>query len=486
VGPATPGADFLRGDANNDRRFDISDPIFTLAYAFQGATTPPCLDAADANDDGGIDISDAIYSLAYNFGGGNQPPAPFPGAGPDPTADSLSCGPGSSGMGTLLVGIHDTPPDALTEFWITIDEVTVKPAAGDALKVFPPASSPGAEQQVNLLDDVGFATIVASIQVPAGDYIGVHVEFDGAFARAGIEDVVVVPDSGEAHVSFTAPVTVTEGNLTALLIDFDLVASLADGGPGKVLLDPQLSADDDEEDDGEEAELNEFHGTVISVDSADSSFVVEVTARQCGHDEPAAVGQITVVVNDATEFEDMSGLDSLAAGQKVEVEGTLQDDGSVLAHEVELKGTDEGEDLDDDGIDDSNEGPDHDSDIDNDGIPNSEDGDDDGDDVEDGDDDDHDNDGVKDDDDGDDDDDCIEDGDDGDKDGDGIHNEDEDDSDEDGVCDDDDRDDDNDGVEDGEDDHDDGDDEDHEDDHDDGDDEDDHGTDDDLPPDPAA
>ena len=83
---------FLRGDANDDGKVDISDPIYLLGYLFQGGAEPPCDDAADANDDGGRDISDAVSVLNHLFLGGTIPP-PLPGgpSGFDPTLDDLGC-----------------------------------------------------------------------------------------------------------------------------------------------------------------------------------------------------------------------------------------------------------------------------------------------------------------------------------------------------------------------------------------------------------
>ena len=81
---------FLRGDTTMDLSRDISDPIRTLRYLFQGDKEMPCLDAADANDDGKVDVSDAVFTLDRLFSNGK--PFPEPNAyGPDPTEDTLTC-----------------------------------------------------------------------------------------------------------------------------------------------------------------------------------------------------------------------------------------------------------------------------------------------------------------------------------------------------------------------------------------------------------
>lgn len=86
-------ADFVRGDANVDRRIDISDAVTLLRSKFFGDAIVHCDDAGDANDDGVLDISDAIYIFSYLFIGGGSPPAPFPARGTDPTPDDLRCRP---------------------------------------------------------------------------------------------------------------------------------------------------------------------------------------------------------------------------------------------------------------------------------------------------------------------------------------------------------------------------------------------------------
>lgn len=88
------GDEFIRGDANGDGGFDISDAVFTLAALFTpGAASPTCEDSADANDDGTTDISDAVFTLAALFTpGAASPSAPHPGCGEDPSMDTLDCG----------------------------------------------------------------------------------------------------------------------------------------------------------------------------------------------------------------------------------------------------------------------------------------------------------------------------------------------------------------------------------------------------------
>jgi hypothetical protein len=86
--PETPA--FRRGDSNADGTLDISDPVETLVYLFDGGSME-CIDAADADDSGVVDISDPIYSLGFSFLGGFPPPRPFPGCGTDVTEDDLTC-----------------------------------------------------------------------------------------------------------------------------------------------------------------------------------------------------------------------------------------------------------------------------------------------------------------------------------------------------------------------------------------------------------
>ncbi len=75
-----PGWYFLRGDANQDGRINISDPLATLRYLFSDLRVP-CVAALDVSDDGAVQIADAISLLMYLFLSGPSPSAPFPECG---------------------------------------------------------------------------------------------------------------------------------------------------------------------------------------------------------------------------------------------------------------------------------------------------------------------------------------------------------------------------------------------------------------------
>jgi uncharacterized repeat protein (TIGR01451 family) len=86
------GPRFRRGDATDDGKIDLSDPIRILGFLYLGAAAPSCLDAADVDDTGRIDLTDAINLLSFLYLGGEPSASPGPKVcGPDPKPDTLGC-----------------------------------------------------------------------------------------------------------------------------------------------------------------------------------------------------------------------------------------------------------------------------------------------------------------------------------------------------------------------------------------------------------
>jgi virginiamycin B lyase len=90
--PATTAQEpFVRGEANQDGRLDVSDAVRVLIHLFAGGGPLACADAGDANDDGQIDIADPVRVLAFLFASAAPLPAPFPDCGADPSDDAVDC-----------------------------------------------------------------------------------------------------------------------------------------------------------------------------------------------------------------------------------------------------------------------------------------------------------------------------------------------------------------------------------------------------------
>jgi len=86
------GPIFFRGDASNDGRCNLIDPIRIIQWLFFAGLSPVCLSACDADGDLQIDATDAIFILHFLFLHGPSIPAPYPRCGPDPHPEAnLAC-----------------------------------------------------------------------------------------------------------------------------------------------------------------------------------------------------------------------------------------------------------------------------------------------------------------------------------------------------------------------------------------------------------
>ncbi|MEM7263050.1 MAG: dockerin type I domain-containing protein [Planctomycetota bacterium] len=86
---------FIRGDANDDGKVNIADPIWIINELFRDGPATTCPDTADATDDGLVDLADAMFLIEYRFLAGALPAAPFPDCGLDGTDDDIVCDTGS-------------------------------------------------------------------------------------------------------------------------------------------------------------------------------------------------------------------------------------------------------------------------------------------------------------------------------------------------------------------------------------------------------
>ncbi len=78
LGKVPAGAEYQRGDPDDDGVTDISDAVALLDFLFESGALG-CLDAADSDASGELDITDAVYLLEYLYLAGPPPPPPFYG-----------------------------------------------------------------------------------------------------------------------------------------------------------------------------------------------------------------------------------------------------------------------------------------------------------------------------------------------------------------------------------------------------------------------
>jgi hypothetical protein len=83
---------FIRGDADQSGRIEVTDAVRIFRYLFAGAGGMGCLDAADVDDDGRIGVSDGIQLLNFLFQSRGPPRRPFPACGTESQGfDNLTC-----------------------------------------------------------------------------------------------------------------------------------------------------------------------------------------------------------------------------------------------------------------------------------------------------------------------------------------------------------------------------------------------------------
>ncbi|MCJ7458277.1 MAG: SBBP repeat-containing protein [candidate division Zixibacteria bacterium] len=64
---------FLRGDANNDKKVTIADIVYLVSYLFKHGPAPSPIQSGDANCDGKVTVADIVYLVAYLFKHGPAP-----------------------------------------------------------------------------------------------------------------------------------------------------------------------------------------------------------------------------------------------------------------------------------------------------------------------------------------------------------------------------------------------------------------------------
>lgn len=187
-------------------------------------------------------------------------------------------------------------------------------------------------RQMDLLQLQGGVTeTLADVTVPEGEYTQLrfvlgdenYVVWDD-----GTKQTLQVPSAKQTGIKIILPKVEieNEGDQVEVTLDFDVEESFVEKGNGEYLFKPTVKVKHVFVN-GQSVQTVEVDGEVSDVSS-----------------ESVSVDSIPFSITDRTEVEsdgDESSPADLQAGQVVDVEGTLLDDGTLEAREIEMEGDDE-------------------------------------------------------------------------------------------------------------------------------------------------
>ncbi len=245
---------------------------------------------------------------------------------------SASTGGTSTAQGSVFITGADTPLPSVLAFTVTINSIAVNNSSGSATVLSTPTT-------VDFARLLGLRTLLGFNAVQPGTYNSATIvlanpvisyldlgqnppgvgTINGSFASGGTTTTITV--------AFTRPMIVTENGLSGLHLDFDLRQSVKLDAAQQItgVIDPHLFLKPVAPQD-EDALITDLRGGLVSVNVAGNSFVIQ---RPGGR-------QITIEVNSNTTFNGGNTLSTLATPAVIEVDGRVQNDGSILATSVEV------------------------------------------------------------------------------------------------------------------------------------------------------
>jgi hypothetical protein len=254
---------------------------------------------------------------------------------------SGSSSPTAQQNGMVSITGQDAPIPSVLSFVVTIDSITLGTGISNGT-VTGAQSVLSAATTVDFARFVGLRTLLGLQSVPPGTYTVAQIVIENpviSVLNLGPPPTVSTQSlafsSGGNTITLNVPLnpsmTVSANDLGGLTMHFDLRSSLVTDVSGNITgVNPMITFRALQVPSDPDWEIDELRGTVVSV-SAPNSFVLQRIGGR----------QFTVDVNNQTDFEGVaSSINNLPTGALVEVSGKAQQDGSVLADEVESYTTD--------------------------------------------------------------------------------------------------------------------------------------------------
>lgn len=233
----------------------------------------------------------------------------------------------SESGGRMRVLLTDAPGD-LAEANVTVQRVEVVPNDGAPIVLMEKDTT------LNLLElQSGVTATLADTSLPAGTYSQLRfIVADTASVRldSGVELDLKVPSGAQTGIKINMPpVEMSEASTVEITLDFSVEDSFVRAGrSGKFIFKPVVKTKEMEVD-GEELDFVEMSGAITALG-----------------EDTVEVDSVAFAVTEDTEIEgenEGATLASLVTGLFVEVEATPQEDGTLIAHEIEVQDDEEQE-----------------------------------------------------------------------------------------------------------------------------------------------
>jgi hypothetical protein len=241
---------------------------------------------------------------------------------------SSTSGSSTNAQGMVYMTGSDAPLPSVLSFQVTIQSITLYNGSSNVTLMNTPTS-------VEFSRLLGLRTLLALNSVPVGSYTSATVTL--ASPVISYLDVTTTPTSvntltgnllnNTVSFTFNQPLNVTANGLGGLHFHFNLHDSLQVDNAGQItgVVDPHIQIRPLQLND-EDGDIDEFRGSLVSVNAAGKSFVLQ---RPAGR-------QFTVKVDSNTKWDGTDTINTIAAPAVIEVAGNVQADGSILATNVEV------------------------------------------------------------------------------------------------------------------------------------------------------
>ncbi len=261
-----------------------------------------------------------------------------------PSSSSSQSQPQGS-MGSVVLFGGDAALCDVMSFQATITGATLTPQGATSGVSILPAGTSMALDFARLMD---FTTVLTFSSVPAGTYTQLTLTLSDpriiVLNSGGTSPTTVSPISATLSVAAVSipinpPLVVPANGTVSLRFDFNMAKSLVLNAQGQVTgaVNPFISIIPESANEQELGDVDDLHGIVQSVTTSGlasgfSGALQLAVARANGTTQ-----SFTVYTTNSTVFPDSSGLSGLQAGMFIEIDGFVNNQGQIVATEVEIE-----------------------------------------------------------------------------------------------------------------------------------------------------